>query len=149
LELYRDGAYVGEADTQAFLPGADVRIPFGIDERIRVTVRDEATQSGQKGLLNRQTVNETRHRIDITNYHPTPIAIEVLDRVPITKNADVHVEMLKGATDPTVKDLDGKAGIWLWKLEPASQQTVTIHQAYAIQFPAGRQLVETTGLDPP
>jgi uncharacterized protein (TIGR02231 family) len=143
LELYRDSAYVGEADTPAFLPGADVRMPFGVDERMRVTIRDEAGQSGQKGLLNRQTVKETRRRIDITNYHPTVIAVEVLDRIPVSKNEDIHVEILKGATDPTVKDLDGKAGVWLWKLEPPPQQTVTIHQAYSVQYPAGRQLQET------
>ena len=143
LELYRDGAYVGEADTPAFLPGADVRMPFGVDERIRATIRDEATQSGQKGLLSRQSVKETRRRIDITNYHPTAIAVEVLDRIPVSKNEDIHVEILKGATDPTIKDLEGKAGVWLWKLEPAPQQTVTIHQAYAVQYPAGRLLQET------
>jgi uncharacterized protein (TIGR02231 family) len=144
LELYRDGAYVGEADTPAFLPGAQVRVPFGVDERLRVTIRDEATQSGQKGLINRQSVKETRRRIDITNFHPTAIAVEVLDRIPVSKNEDIHVEILKGATDPTVKDLDGKAGVWLWKLEPAPQQTMTIHQAYSVQFPAGRLLQETT-----
>jgi uncharacterized protein (TIGR02231 family) len=144
LELYRDGAYVGEADTPAFLPGADVRMPFGADERIRVTIRDEATQSGQKGLINRQSVQETRRRIEITNYHPAAIAVEVLDRIPVSRSEDIHVEILKGATDPSVKDFEGKAGVWLWKLEPAPQQTVTIHQAYAVQFPAGRLLQETT-----
>ncbi len=88
-------------------------------------------------------------RIDITNYHPMAIAVELLDRIPVSKNADVHVEILKGATEPTVKDLDGKAGIWLWKLEPAPQQTVTIHEAYAVQYPAGRQLQEMTGSGTP
>ena len=120
-------------------------MPFGVDERIRVAVRDEATQSGPKGLLSRQTVKETRQRVEITNYHPMMIPVEVLDRIPVSKNADVHVEMLKGATEPSVKDVDGKAGVWLWKLDPAPQQTVSIHQAYAIQFPAGKQLQETEG----
>ncbi|HEX3836441.1 MAG TPA: mucoidy inhibitor MuiA family protein [Steroidobacteraceae bacterium] len=143
LELYRDGAYVGAAQTEPFLPGAEVRMPFGVDERIRATIRDEATQSGEKGLINRQTVKETRRRIDITNYHPVLIPVELLDSIPVSRNEDVHVEILKGATDPTVKDLDGKAGVWVWKLEPAPQQTVTVHQAYAIQYPAGRQLQET------
>jgi len=145
LQLYRDGAYVGEAETDAFLPGADVRMPFGVDERIRVTVHDEATQSGQKGLLSRQTVKEMRQRLDITNYHPMVIPVEVLDRIPVSKNADVHVDILKGATDPSVKDLDGKPGVWLWKLAPGPQQTVTIHEAYAIQFPAEKQMQETEG----
>jgi uncharacterized protein (TIGR02231 family) len=144
LELYRDGAYVGAADTPAFLPGADVRMPFGVDERLRVTIRDEATQSGDKGLVSRQTIKETRQRIDITNYHPTVIAVEVLDRIPVSRNEDVRVEILKGATEPSVKDLDGNAGVWLWKFAPPPQQTVTVHQAYAIQFPAGRELQETS-----
>ncbi len=117
---------------------------FGVDERLRVTIRDEATQSGPKGLLNRQTVKETRQRIDIANYHPAVIAVEVLGRIPISRNEGIHVETLKGATDPSVKDFEDKAGVWLWKLEPPPQQTVTIHQAYAVQFPAGRQLQETT-----
>ena len=147
LQLYRDGAYVGQADTKSFLPGATVRMPFGVDERIRVSVRQEATQSGQKGLINRQAVEEVRQRFEITNYHPAPMPIEVLDRIPISKNADVHVEILKGATEPTTKDLDGKAGVWLWKLDPAPQQTVTIHQAYAVQYPAGRELAESTDTD--
>jgi uncharacterized protein (TIGR02231 family) len=143
LELYRDGAYVGAAETEAFLPGAQVRMPFGVDERVRATIRDEATQSGEKGLITRQTVKETRRRIDITNYHPMMIPVELLDSIPVSRNEDVHVEILKGATEPTVKDLDGKAGVWVWKLEPAPQQTVTVHQAYSIQYPAGRQLQET------
>ncbi len=144
LQLYRDGAYVGQADTKSFLPGATVRMPFGVDERVRVSVRQEATQSGQKGLISRQSVMEVRQRFEITNYHPTAIPIEVLDRIPISKNADVRVEILKGATEPTTKDLDGKAGVWLWKLDPAPQQTVTIHQAYSVQYPAGRELQEST-----
>lgn len=149
LQLYRDGAYVGTADTAAFLPGADVRMPFGVDERVHVTVRDEATQSGQKGLLSRQAVSETRQRIDITNYHPAAIPVEVLDRIPVSRNSDIRVEVLKGATEPSVKDVDGKAGVWLWKLAPAPQQTVTIHQAYSVEYPAGRQLQETDGPETP
>lgn len=149
LELYRDGAYVGEADTPAFLPGADVRMPFGVDERLRVLIRDEATQSGDKGLLSRQTVKETRQRIDITNYHPTVIAVEVLDRIPVSRNEDVHVEILKGATEPSVKDLDGNVGVWLWKFAPTPQQTVSVHQAYAIQYPAGKELQETSQIGAP
>ena len=82
-------------------------------------------------------MTEVRQRFEITNYHPTAIPIEVLDRIPISKNADVHVEILKGATEPTTKDLDGKAGVWLWKLDPAPQQTVTIHQAYSVHIRRG------------
>jgi uncharacterized protein (TIGR02231 family) len=143
LELYRDGDYVGEADIPAFLPGAEVRMPFGSDERIRVAVRDEQAQSGQRGVINKQTVKETRQRFDVTSYHPTPITVEILDRIPVSKNSDIHVEILKGATDPTVKDFQGKAGVFLWRLDAQPQKTLSVRHYYSLQYPAGRQLEES------
>jgi uncharacterized protein (TIGR02231 family) len=140
LELYRDSAYVGEADIQAFLPGAEVRMPFGNDERIRVAIRDEQAQSGQRGVISKQTVKETRQRFDITSYHPAPITVEVIDRIPVSKNADIHVDILKGATNPTAKDFDGKPGVFLWRLDAQPQKTVSIRHYYSVQYPAGRQL---------
>jgi uncharacterized protein (TIGR02231 family) len=143
LELYRDGAYVGAADIQAFLPGAEVRMPFGGDERIRVAVRDEQAQSGQRGLISKQAIKETRQRFDITSYHPTPITVEVIDRIPVSKNADIHVEILKGATDATAKDFEGKPGVLLWRIDAQPQKTASIRHYYSIQYPTGRQLEQS------
>jgi uncharacterized protein (TIGR02231 family) len=142
LQLYRDGAFVGEAESRVFLPGADVRMPFGADERIRVEVHDEQAQSAQRGVISKQTIKETRRRYDITNYHPAPIAVEVIDRVPVSRHADVRVEILKGATEPTARDLDGKAGVLQWKFEAQPQKTVAIRHYYSVQFPKDRRLTE-------
>ncbi len=146
LQLYRDGAFVGEAETKVFLPGADVRMPFGADERIRVAVRDEAAQSAQRGFLSKQNVKETRERFEVTSFHPTPVAVEVVDRIPVSKHADVHVETLKGATEPSVKDLDGKAGVLLWKFDAQPQKMVTIRHYYSVQAPKDR-IVASGGED--
>ncbi|MGA2776737.1 MAG: mucoidy inhibitor MuiA family protein [Steroidobacteraceae bacterium] len=148
LELYRDGAFVGAAEINAFLPGADVRMPFGADERIRVAVRDEQAQSGQRGVISKQTIKETRQRFDITSFHPAPITVEVIDRIPVSRNSDIHVEVLKGATDATVRDVDGKPGVLLWRLEAQPQKTVSVRHYYSVQYPAGRQL-EQNGVDAP
>jgi uncharacterized protein (TIGR02231 family) len=140
LQLYRDGAFVGESDTKVFLPGADVRMPFGADPRVRVEVHDEAAQSAQRGVISKQTVKETRRRYDITSFHASAIQVEVIDRVPVSRHADVKIEILKGATEPTTKDLDGKAGILLWKFTGAPQNTVAIRQYYSVQYPRDRRL---------
>ncbi len=145
LQLYRDGAYVGEAMTKAFLPGAPVRMPFGTDERIRVVVQDEPSQSAEHGILSKQAVKETRRRFDVTSYHPSPIVVEVMDRIPVSKHADVRVEVLKGATEPTVKDADGRAGVLLWRFDAQPQKTVSIRQYYSIQYPKDRHITESEG----
>jgi uncharacterized protein (TIGR02231 family) len=143
LELYRDGAYVGEAETQAFLPGAEVRMPFGADERIRVAVRNEQAQSGQRGVIAKQAVKETRQRFEVTSYHPAPIPVEIIDRIPVSKNADIHVEILKGATEATVKDFEGKPGVLLWKFDAPPQKAVSIRHYYSVQYPSGRELEQS------
>jgi len=145
LQLYRDGAYVGEATAKAFLPGAEVRMPFGADERIRVAVQDEPSQSAERGILSKQAVKETRRRFDVTSYHPSPIVVEVIDRIPVSKHADVRVEILKGATEPTVKDADGRAGVLLWRFDAQPQKTVSIRQYYSIQYPRDRQVTQSEG----
>lgn len=147
LQLYRDGAYVGEAPTPAVLPGADVRMPFGADERIRVTVRDEAAKSDQTPVLGRQVVQETRQRFEVTSYHATPVNVQLLDRLPVSRNNDVRVEVIKGATEPTRKDLDGKAGVWAWEFSAQPQKTTTIRHYYAVRYPRDRVLTRSEESD--
>jgi len=140
VQLYRDGAFVGVAAIDSLLPGAKARIPFGVDERVRVVVRDEPKQSGDKGLIGRQRIEEHKQRVEVTNYHAVPVTIEVIDRVPVTENKDVRVEILKGATSPTQEDLDGKSGVMLWRSVTQPQQTTTVRHYYAVRYPADREL---------
>jgi uncharacterized protein (TIGR02231 family) len=140
LQLYRDGSYIGMAALPLLLPGSDVRVPFGVDERIRINVRDERAQSGQRGLLNRQILSEHRRRYEITSYHATALPIEVVDRVPVPQESDIKVDVLEGATAPTVRNLDGKEGVYLWKLPGTPRKTESIRHFYSVRYPSDRVL---------
>ena len=143
LQLYRDGAYVGAANLPLLLPGSDVRIPFGVDDRIRIVVRDEKAESGRRGALGRQTQDEHRRRYEITSYHATALPIEVIDRVPVPKDAGIKVEVLDGATPPTEKDFDGKAGVYLWRLPGTPNKTETIRHLYSVRYPVDKVLAQS------
>jgi uncharacterized protein (TIGR02231 family) len=129
LQLYRDGSYIGMAALPLLLPGSDVRVPFGVDERIRINVRDERAQSGQRGLLNRQILSEHRRRYEITSYHATALPIEVVDRVPVPQESDIKVDVLEGATAPTVRTLAG-----------TPRKTESIRHFYSVRYPSDRVL---------
>jgi len=143
LQLYRDGAYVGAANLPLLLPGADVRVPFGVDERIRIVVREEKAESGTRGVLGRQMQSEHRRRYEITSYHVAAIPIEVIDRVPVPKDSGIKVEVLEGATPPTEKDLDGKAGVYLWRLPGTPKKTETIRHLYSVRYPSDKMLTQS------
>jgi uncharacterized protein (TIGR02231 family) len=143
LQLYRDGAYVGAANLPLLLPDSDVRIPFGVDERIRILVREEKAESGLRGVLGRQLQSEHRRRYEITSYHVTAIPIEVIDRVPVPKDSAIKVAVLDGATPPTEKDFDGKAGVYLWRLPGTPKKTETIRHLYSVRYPSDHTLAQS------
>ncbi len=143
LQLYRDGAYVGAANLPLLLPGTDVRVPFGVDERIRIVVREEKAESGARGVLGRQVQSEYRRRYEITSYHAAALPIEVIDRVPVPKDSGIKVEVLDGATPPTEKDFDGKAGVYLWRLPGTPKKTETIRHLYSVRYPSDKVLMQS------
>jgi uncharacterized protein (TIGR02231 family) len=145
LQLYRDGAFVGAANTAGLLPGADVRLPFGADDRIRIETHDEPAQSGTRGILGGQMVEEHRRNFDVTSFHGAPIVLELIDRIPVSQNAAIKVEALKDATPVTTRDLDGKTGIVLWKLNLIPRERKTVKQHYSVGFPKGQTLEPSEG----
>ena len=145
VQLYRDGAYIGAAALPLLLPGSEVRVPFGVDERIRIVVRDERTESGARGLANRQALDEQRRRYEITSYHAAALPIEIIDRVPVPMDSGIDVKVLDGATPPTQRDLDGKEGVYLWRFDGTPMQTETIRHYYSVRYPGDRMLAATEG----
>jgi uncharacterized protein (TIGR02231 family) len=145
VQLYRDGAYIGAAALPLLLPGSDVRVPFGIDERIRIVVRDERTESGTRGIASRQAVDEQRRRYEITSYHAAALPIEIIDRIPVPTESGIDVKVLDGATPPTERNFDGKEGVYLWRFDGTPRQTQTIRHYYAVKYPSDRELVATEG----
>ena len=145
VQLYRDGAYIGAAALPLLLPGSDVRVPFGVDERIRIVVRNERAESGARGLANRQALDEQRRRYEITSYHAAALPIEVIDRVPVPMDSGIEVKVLDGATPPTQRDLDGKEGVYLWRFDGTPRQTETIRHYYSVRYPGDRRLAAMEG----
>ena len=145
VQLYRDGAYVGAAALPLLLPGSDVRVPFGVDERVRIVVRDEHTESGARGLANRLVLDEQRRRYEITSYHAVALPIEIIDRLPVAVESGIEVEVLDGATPPTQRDLDGKTGVYLWRFDGMPMQTETIRHYYSVRYPSDQRLAATEG----
>lgn len=140
VQLYRDGAFIGSGVSPALLPGKDVRLPFGADERVRVAEHDETEGSKQGGTFNRSSVQQTRKRYEITSYHNEPVAVEVLSRIPVSKNSRIDVEIPKDATPPDEQDIDGKSGLVMWKLQAQPKETHKIKHYYDITYPKDSKL---------
>ena len=135
VQLYRDGAFIGSARSPEMLPGQTVRMPFGIDQRIEVQRFDEQQDSRNAGIFGRSDVREERIRYEITSRHPAPVELELLDRIPVSRHADISVSLPREATSANDTDVDGEAGLLLWRLHLAPQQTETVRHYYDVRHP--------------
>ena len=145
VQLFRDDAFVGMGELPMVLPGADVRIPFGQDQRIRIVVHDEREESGNVGLVIRDQVNQRRRRFEVTSFHSVAMPIEIIDRVPVARDNDIRIDVIKGATPPTTADLNGHAGVYLWRLAGEPRKTETIRHYYSVKFPRDKALAQNEG----
>jgi uncharacterized protein (TIGR02231 family) len=142
VQLFRDDAFVGMGELPMVLPGADVRIPFGQDPRIRIVVHDEREESGNVGVVTRDQLNQRRRRFEVTSYHTVSMPIEIIDRVPVARDDAIKVEILKGATPATNSDFNGHAGVLLWRLAGEPRKTETIRHYYSVKFPRNKELAQ-------
>jgi hypothetical protein len=55
------------------------------------------------------------------------------------------VDLLKDSTAATTRDLDGKAGVLLWRLELKPRQQATVKRYYSVSYPKGQQISEQEG----
>ena len=145
VQLFRDDAFVGMGELPMVLPGADVRIPFGQDPRIRIVVHDEREESGNVGVVVRDQVNQRRRRFEVTSFHTVAMPIEIIDRVPVARDNNIKVEVLKGATPAAETEFNGHAGVYLWRLAGEPRKTETIRHYYSIKFPRDRALAQNEG----
>ena len=90
-------------------------------------------------------VNQRRRRFEITSFHSVAMPIEVVDRVPVARDNDIRIDVIKGATPPTTVDLNGHAGVYLWRLAGEPRKTETIRHYYSVKFPRNRALAHNEG----
>jgi hypothetical protein len=69
--------------------------------------------------------------------------VEIIDRIPVPKDSGIKVEVLKGATAPDVQDLDGKAGVFLWRFAGTPKKTETIRHYYSVRYPSDKYLASS------
>jgi uncharacterized protein (TIGR02231 family) len=142
MQVIRDGAFVGEANVATLLPGNDIRLPLGTDDRIKLMSRDEPGKSGERGMIGKKQLRDFRRRFEVTSFHASDVAVELLDRQPVSRDGDIKVTIPKTATKATSIDADGKSGLMLWRFNATPRVPVVIAHHLQIEWPASRNLLE-------
>jgi hypothetical protein len=82
-------------------------------------------------------------RIEVRNRWATPVAVRLLDLVPVSRDEKIEVELLGGTTAATREDPE-RPGVRAWELALGPREERVVELRYEIRFPRG---FAVTGLE--
>jgi uncharacterized protein (TIGR02231 family) len=140
VALFRDNAYIGNAQLELIRPSEEIKLSFGVDDRVGVQYRLVSDKSSQSGIIQQDNVVERRFRTEITNHHQRPMKITVVDHIPVPQDERIEVELLDTTTQPTRKNPDERLGLLEWTQTYKPNETKTISSGFRLRYPKDLQV---------
>ena len=155
--VFLGGDSVGSTTLPDLAAGAEMTFWLGTDRRIeakRVLVKKETVE---KGMFDKADVTRWDYRIDLTSTDSKAVTLEVVDRMPVSRNEQIKIELRDDAkTGGATLSVDAKyianekpQGILKWLVQLPAATTAgkpsvkSIAWSVLVSKPKG---VETTGL---
>jgi uncharacterized protein (TIGR02231 family) len=135
VSVFRDGSYVGLAHLKLTAPGEEVRLSFGVDDKVKIEYRLVSDGESQEGLISTERRIERQYVTKVANHHARALEITVLDQTPVSQDERIEVELLKSTTKPTETDLDDRKGVLAWRYLYQKDEEREIRFGYAVTAP--------------
>lgn len=112
--------YVGPTNMPSVAPNGSFDIHFGIDPAVKATRQMVSKKTENTGLLAGGRRTSYGYRIDVDNGTGKPVNLELWDRIPVSRNGDIQVELVdlsdKLAADAKYTQEQQPQGLLKWSL---------------------------------
>lgn len=136
LQAFMTDRYVGRSAIGKVAPGEELRLPFGVEDRLSVKRDLVSHGSGPKGAFGGKTSIEWQYRFDLQSFLQRPVVVELRDRIPVSEYARYTVKLYEDST-PHARERD--RGILVWMVDLAAGAKADVVLKYAVAFPADEQ----------
>ena len=139
VSLFRDATFVGVGRLPLVPVGEAHELGFGIDDAVRIKHAVIEEKRGEFGLISSSKTDVRNFRITIKNLHERPISATVIDRIPVSVNQDIKVE-LTAKTMPTKRDVQDKRGVLSWQTTLTPDEERIIDFGYRVTWPGAKKV---------
>ncbi|GGC89362.1 mucoidy inhibitor MuiA family protein [Chelatococcus reniformis] len=138
--LFRDGAFVGKTRIGLTAAGDRLDLGFGADDRVKIERAPVRRRENDPSWFTSSKYQISDVRTVVTNLHPQPMRVTLVDRIPVSENTAIVIEPLRETTPPTEKQVGDKRGVmaWSWEMRPNEKKEVRV--AYRMKWPADRDI---------
>lgn len=131
--FYKD-TYIGQSFIDTKTTQDTLLLSLGRDEDIVIKRIKPTDVTTPPRFLNNYKKETIVFDIVIKNNKSIPIKIEVLDQIPLSKNAEIEVEL----KEDSKAEYNSDYGRLLWRLEIEPRKNKTIRFAYTVKYPKDR-----------
>ncbi len=134
VRVFAGGAYLGSFPVQETGPGAELALPFGIDNRIKVERVPLPQARERTGIFGRERQIAYGFRTTVENLRDESVKLVLEERIPVSEDERIEVEPGRETT-PGWTEVKERPGIleWALEIEPRGKREVTL--AYTVRFP--------------
>lgn len=137
--LYLDNTLVGRTYFNQLPAGAEIELPFGPIEDLRLSYTILDQSEGDRGIISRSNARTETARLDIQNIGAKPWEVEVLAAVPYAIQEDLEIDWTATPT-PNARNIDDKRGVMQWDISVAAGETAEIKLETQMKWPDGKVL---------
>ena len=142
VEVYVDGSLLAVAEIERVDRGGTLRVGMGVEDRLRVA-RNVRAREETTGILSGTTVAHHAVTIELSSSIGHPALVEVVDRVPVTDEKSIEVEVERGdgeAFDQVERGAPVRGGRRWGVIVPAGGKA-KVELEYRVALPAKNELV--------
>jgi uncharacterized protein (TIGR02231 family) len=138
--LYFGEEYVGRTSLGPVVPGGEVTLPFGRDERVKVQRQLLEKKRHEQGVFTKEERYDYRYRFLLKNNSPNRVEITLLDQVPVSQHEDIKVEVLGETSPRAVPDPRDAPGVQRWVVSLAPGERRELRLSFSVAYPRGRRV---------
>lgn len=139
--LFRDGAFIGSAQLPMLRPGEETDLGFGVDDQIVVKPRLVKDESGEAGVITKDSTRIRQSLLEVQNLHRTPVKVAVLQTVPAPQDEKITFALDKEYTTPGyTENVDHITGQLRWISTLAPQQKWDVKLGWTLSWPKDSQI---------
>jgi uncharacterized protein (TIGR02231 family) len=134
--VYVGDEFAGRAPLPATPAGGELELAFGSDGRVEIERKVLDRRHESAGLISKDEVFVYRVRTSVKNRWAAPVAVKLLDLVPVSRDEKIQVKVLDGTTAATREDPE-RPGVRIYELPLASREEKVIELRYEVRYPRG------------
>ena len=134
-KLYTGSTYIGST----YISGGDdeLVVSLGRDESLDV-FKERISKNHFETKLGREQSDRHEFRISLSNYRDETVRVQVTDRLPVSRDREVLVNMESSSGNSV---FDAESGRLTWDVTLDAGARKTVEYAYSVTFPQGKVLM--------